>query len=70
LIVCQIEDIEGYSKNDFGWKLGNFRNIEPFPVKGQLGLFNVPDELVIFRPDITNENADEFFRKFFLPLFY
>ena len=34
------------------WILKNLRHIKPFPVKGQLGLFDVPDELI-------EEAADE-----------
>ncbi|MBE3040293.1 MAG: ASCH domain-containing protein [Chloroflexi bacterium] len=29
------------------WVLRNVRRVVPFPVKGQLGLFNVPDELIV-----------------------
>lgn len=30
----------------FAWHLRNFRSVEPFAVKGQLGFYNVPDELI------------------------
>jgi len=30
----------------YAWMLENIRPIAPFPVKGQLGLFNVPEEIV------------------------
>lgn len=30
------------------WFLGNLRLIEPFPVKGQLSLFEVPDDQIVF----------------------
>jgi len=32
----------------WAWILTNVRRIKPFPVRGQLGLFNVPDELIIY----------------------
>lgn len=35
-------------KKYYGWHLDNVRLIEPFEVKGQLGFFNVPDELIIY----------------------
>ncbi len=34
--------------NAWAWELENVRAIEPFAVKGQLGLFNVADELILF----------------------
>lgn len=33
-------------KQSFAWRLANLRYIEPFPVKGRLHLFDVPDDSV------------------------
>ena len=30
----------------YAWRLGDLRYVEPFPVKGRLNIFDVPDELI------------------------
>lgn len=39
--MCEMPD-----RPSFAWRLGNLRYIEPFPVKGRLHLFDMPDERV------------------------
>lgn len=41
-----------FSLGRYAWRLENVRAIEPFPVKGQQGLFEVevPDELIMVAP--------------------
>lgn len=70
LTVCQIVDVKKMSDKKFAWKLDNFRDIEPFRVKGQQGFFNIDDDKIVFRPDIeSDEQADQFVEKYFMPLF-
>ncbi|MEG3437674.1 hypothetical protein V0288_11140 [Pannus brasiliensis CCIBt3594] len=38
-----------YSEGRFAWMLTDIKRIEPFPVVGQLGLFDVPDHLIKIR---------------------
>lgn len=33
-------------KSCYAWRLGDLRYVEPFPVKGRLNIFDVPDELI------------------------
>ncbi|MEG1186076.1 MAG: ASCH domain-containing protein [Eubacterium sp.] len=72
LIVCRLDNIKKISEKKYGWKLTDFRIIKPFPVKGQQRLYDVPDEKIIFVPEIDNgteEDALEFVEKYFDPLF-
>ncbi len=44
-----------FSTGRYGWKLENLRVIEPFPVKGSQGFFNVPDEIINKYNPVTKE---------------
>ena len=58
----------------YAWHLTDIRVIKPFPVKGKLNFFSVDDNLieVIDNGDdsLTDEEADELYRKYFEPLLY
>lgn len=69
LIVCQIADVKKLAEKKFAWKLENFRDIEPFKIKGQQGFFNVDDSLIKFMPDLNDEQAEQFVDEHFTPLF-
>lgn len=53
--------------DSFAWLFENFKVIYPFKQKGQLGLFNVDDELIKIIPDFV---SDEEISKIYEPLFY
>lgn len=44
-------DPDDYEPGLYAWELDNIRTIRPIPIKGQLGLFNVSDELIEYIPD-------------------
>lgn len=44
----------GYRNDLYVYELSNVRKIKPFHVKGQLGLFNVSESLIIY-PEIIKE---------------
>ena len=60
LCIVSLESIAPLTKDDlddacldgmpdkpcYAWRLGNLRYVEPFPVKGRLNIFDVPDELI------------------------
>ena len=56
----------------YAWILDNFRMLYPFPVKGQLGLFNVePQELKIVPDQFpSKEEEDDFIENVLTPLIY
>lgn len=58
----------------YAWQLTDIRVIKPFPVKGKLNFFNVDDNLieVIDNGDdsLTEEEAEELYRKYIEPLLY
>ena len=45
--AAQVEPYE----NAHSWVLENIRKVKPFPVKGQLSFYDVPDELVELEED-------------------
>lgn len=47
----EIEACCNWYENAFAWVLADVRRIKPFPVRGQLGLFEVDDDLIaMLRP--------------------
>ena len=62
LCVADVVDIRPMTEADEGaaccsiypraqaWILRNIRKVKPFPVRGQLGLFEVPDSLIEYAP--------------------
>ena len=60
----------------YAWYLTNIRLINPFPVKGKLHLFDVEDDLIEYIScekafgEVTDENLDKFFDKYYLPKLY
>lgn len=71
LITCEIINTKKIAANKFAWKLDNFIAIKPFAVKGQQRFFEVDDNLIEFAPftDEQEAEAEEFFKKYFMPLF-
>lgn len=59
---------------EFAWHLTDMRIIKPFPVKGKLNFFNVPDEQIeiIVRgdEDVGEERANEIYRTYIEPYLY
>ena len=53
-------------KESYAWIFSNVWLIEPFPVKGKLHLFDVPDEQIVF----PEEDYKDVFRKYYLPKVY
>jgi len=43
--IVHVSRIEGQKPN-YDWILENVRPVEPFPVKGKLGLYEIPDNLI------------------------
>ncbi len=70
LIVCRIKEIKQISEKEFAWELDDFRDIMPFPVKGQQRLFHVPDEKIKFITYTSDEEVEEFVDNNIMPLFY
>lgn len=76
LTVVRLKDINQLGNRQYAWQLGTSHAIEPFPVKGQQGLYNVDDKLIKYHPEIDDENnpSDEtveaFSQKYLAPLFY
>jgi hypothetical protein len=58
----------------YAWQLTDVRVIKPFPVKGKLNFYYVDDNLIeiIDNGDdsLTQEEADELYRKYIEPLLY
>ena len=57
----------------FAWKIENVRVVEPFPVKGKLHLYEVPDEKIhIFEEndETTDEEVQAWFDTYFMPHVY
>ncbi len=55
----------------YAWILDDFRMIQPFPVKGRLGLFDVTNpDIKIIPEDISDDEADSFVDSFILPLIF
>ena len=83
LIVAELIDIHELTENDlkdavldelpdrkmYAWVLDNFRDIKPFPVKGQLKLYDVDDSLIEYIHAETDEEAEINFNKHWKPLF-
>ncbi len=51
--------IADFYPDHYAWELGRVQLIEPFPVMGQLRLFDVPDELIrpAAQPDASGTNT-------------
>lgn len=58
------------TENIYEWHLTNVRAIKPFPVRGKLRIYDVDDSLVEYLPneDLTDEQAQEIFKKYYQPL--
>ncbi len=55
----------------YAWIFDHFRVIQPFPVKGRLGLFNIENPDIIIAPsDISDAEAESFVDKFIRPLIF
>lgn len=56
----------------YAWRLSDVRAINPFPVKGKLHLFEVDDNLIEIVDDanMTDEEVQEWYDKYFAPLLY
>ena len=57
-------------KKSYAWHFENLQWVEPFDVKGQLHLFEVPDEKVEYIEFETDEEYFQILREKFLPLVY
>lgn len=83
LIVAELVDIHELTEDDldeacldempnekaYAWVLDNFKDIKPFPVKGQLKLFDVDDSEIVYTPAETEEEAEENYITYWKPLF-
>lgn len=59
ICVCTLKDIKKIeSKNLYAWQFTDYRDIDPFPIKGKLRLFDVDDELIHFY-DYTGKTDEE-----------
>lgn len=56
LIVMEVLDCVQNDSGIYEWKLGNPYYIQPFPIKGKQGLFNVDDDLI--KPFSLEEKED------------
>lgn len=72
--VVKLVNVTKYGNKDFGWQLAPFIAggsywIKPFPVKGQLGLFNVADSLICPAPvsGPTSPGAKKWFDQYIAP---
>ena len=84
LIVAELVGIHEFTENDleeacmdeipnrktFAWEFDNFKDIKPFPVKGQLKLFDIDDSLIQYLHGETEEEAEENYNTYWKPLFY
>ncbi|MBU3851348.1 MAG: ASCH domain-containing protein [Candidatus Paralactobacillus gallistercoris] len=77
LCVVNLIGIETYGTHDFGWQLAPFTDdnsywITPFPVKGQLKLFNVDDQLIHSVPwhNLNSTPAQQWWQNITEPLRY
>lgn len=75
--VAKLVKIDRYGDHDYGWRLAPFGPsgsywIEPIPVKGQLGLFNVDDHLIKPAPVTSPQDivAKRWFTEVVAPLIY
>lgn len=74
--VVDLVDIKNPAPRQYEWQLGEVYYIEPFPVKGKLHLYDVPDDKIIFRPELQDENnptqamCDEYLEKYIDPHIY
>lgn len=57
-------------KKSYAWRFQNLQWVEPFDVKGQLHLFEVPDEKIEYIEAETDEEYFQNLREKFLPLVY
>lgn len=83
LIVAELVDIHELTADDledacmselpdrklYAWVFDNFRDIKPFPVKGQLKLFDVNDAEIVYTPAETDEEAEANYNTYWKPLF-
>lgn len=84
LLVAELKDCVPFTKDHldaaamdsmpdkgFAWIFDNFRMLYPFPVKGQLGLYEVATPDLKFVPaDFTAEQADDFIDNVLTPLIF
>ncbi|MBD7895428.1 ASCH domain-containing protein [Limosilactobacillus sp. Sa3CUN2] len=80
LCVAKIIDVEQREDDNgryYAWKIAPFTKngsywIDPLPIKGQLGLFNVDDRLIKRAPfaEIHSRSAKEWLEKVVAPLRY
>lgn len=86
--IVRLEKIEPFTKEhleaaclydmpegkNYAWHITKLRHIKPFPVKGQLSLFEVDDSqievLMDGDADITEEEAQAFYDKYIAPYLY
>lgn len=56
----------------YAWHLTDFRTIKPFKIKGKLNFYNVDDNLIeyIDETNLTEEECEEIYKKYFEPLIY
>lgn len=55
----------------YAWELSDIRVIKPFPVKGKLNFFDVPDEKIeIVSEDMSEEEAQKFCDEYIVPFLY
>jgi hypothetical protein len=45
ICVVELVDIHG-ERHDYRWRLRNARRVKPFPVKGKIFTYDVPDRLI------------------------
>lgn len=54
-------DIRGYIPGSIGWILDNVRPVAQIPIRGMPGIFNVPDDLIIYTsPTIPHHASNTF----------
>ncbi|KRL51984.1 hypothetical protein FD08_GL000533 [Lentilactobacillus parakefiri DSM 10551] len=74
--VIDLVDIKKAGPRDYEWQLGKIYDIEPFPVKGKLHLYDVPDDKIVYHPEVdddhhpTQEQWDEYQKKYIDPYIY
>lgn len=75
--VAKLVGIDQYGAHDYGWRFAPFGPngsywIKPIPVKGQLGLFTVDDQLIVPAPIYGPKDATaaRWFTKVIAPLVY
>lgn len=64
--VVSLAGVKKLADDTYAWQLENVRWIKPFPVKGQLSLYTVADDLIHVVK--RQEQTAEFWKTYYVPL--